>query len=62
MEILADILCDEETKEHERKEAAGVLAQITSPWIEENHQLHGLAQHLIPTVKALTGESLAETF
>jgi hypothetical protein len=40
----------------ERTEAAGVLAQVTSPWIEENHHLGGLNEHLRRIVTALTGK------
>ncbi|CAG0925363.1 unnamed protein product, partial [Notodromas monacha] len=69
IEVLADILCDigddpttsrtncirgDERLQQERTEAAGVLAQVTSPWIEENHHLGGLQDHLRRIVVALT--------
>ena len=37
-----------------RIEAAGVLAQITSPWIAENHRIHGLDAHLPDVIGELT--------
>ena len=37
-----------------RVEAAGVLAQITSPWISDNHHVEGLEEHLAQLVGQLT--------
>lgn len=49
------ILCDkEDSNEDEKSEAAGVLAQITSPWIEDNHHVEGLSQHLNKIIFTLT--------
>lgn len=56
MEVVAEVLCDAECPEEERSEAAGVLAQITSPWVENTHRLAALHSHLVPIVAALTGE------
>ena len=38
----------------ERVEAAGVLAQVTSPWITDNHQVEGLTIHVPSMVSTLT--------
>ncbi|CAL4058863.1 unnamed protein product [Meganyctiphanes norvegica] len=54
VEVVAEILCDEGCPEEERSEAAGVLAQITSPWVENNHRLQALHTHMKKIVKALT--------
>ncbi|CAL4118804.1 unnamed protein product [Meganyctiphanes norvegica] len=55
IEVVSDILCDDNCPEEERSEAAGVLAQITSPWVENNLCLLALHQHMDSIVKALTG-------
>ena len=55
MEVVSEVLCDIECPEEERSEASGVLAQITSPWVENNHRLTALHTHLGPIVAALTG-------
>ncbi|KAG0717674.1 Protein inscuteable [Chionoecetes opilio] len=52
--VLAEVLSQAECTEEERSEAAGVLAQITSPWVENNHRLPALHAHLPPIVAALT--------
>ncbi|XP_045130951.1 protein inscuteable homolog [Portunus trituberculatus] len=54
VEVVAEVLCDIECLEEERSEAAGVLAQITSPWVENNHRLAALHTHLDHIVAALT--------
>ena len=41
--------------EEEKSEAAGLLAQVTSPWIENNCSIEGLSQHLDNLVSSLTG-------
>ncbi|KAB7503669.1 Protein inscuteable-like protein, partial [Armadillidium nasatum] len=56
VDVISEILCDAEIPEEERSEAAGVLAQITSPWVEDNHSLPCLKGHLKGIVKALTAE------
>ncbi|XP_042873242.1 protein inscuteable homolog [Penaeus japonicus] len=55
VEVVAEVLCDEECPEEERSEAAGVLAQVTSPWVEDNHRLAGLHDNMDAIVAALTG-------
>ncbi|XP_069164849.1 protein inscuteable homolog isoform X2 [Procambarus clarkii] len=54
VEVVAEVLCDEEGPEEERSEAAGVLAQITSPWVENAHRLAALHTHMGAIVAALT--------
>ena len=41
--------------EEEKSEAAGLLAQVTSPWIENNSSIEGLSLHLDNLVASLTG-------
>nr|XP_053634436.1 protein inscuteable homolog isoform X2 [Cherax quadricarinatus] len=55
VEVVAEVLCDEDCPEEERSEAAGVLAQITSPWVENTHRLSALHTHMRTIVQALTG-------
>ena len=43
--------------EEEKSEAAGLLAQVTSPWIENNTRILGLNKHLENLVESLTGEN-----
>jgi len=66
IEILSDTLKDEYASEEEKSEAAGLLAQVTSPWIENNNTIEGLARHLNDLVQSLTSLSAkttsAETF
>ena len=59
VEVLADTLGDDDddsaVTEEEKSEAAGLLAQVTSPWIENNTRIQGLAKHLANLVESLTG-------
>ena len=48
--------------EEEKSEAAGLLAQVTSPWIENNTRIHGLNKHLENLVESLTGENGVNMF
>ena len=57
IEILSDTLKDEYASEEEKSEAAGLLAQVTSPWIENNNTIEGLARHLNDLVQSLTSKS-----
>nr|XP_053634438.1 protein inscuteable homolog [Cherax quadricarinatus] len=54
VEVVAEVLCDEDCPEEERSEAAGVLAQITSPWVENTHRLPAIHTHMCTIVQALT--------
>ncbi len=55
IEILSDTLRDPGSTEEEKSEAAGLLAQVTSPWIENNSSIEGLTRHLSQLVESLTG-------
>ncbi|XP_064098528.1 protein inscuteable homolog [Macrobrachium nipponense] len=54
IEVVAEILCDSDCPEDERSEAAGVLAQVTSPWVENNHRITALYEHVESIIIALT--------
>ena len=56
VEVLARLLGDPGAREGERAEAAGVLAQVTSPWIEENDYILGVTENAFYLVESLTGE------
>ena len=56
IKVLAETLKDVEAKEEEKSEAAGLLAQVTSPWIENNSSIEGLAAHLEDLVMSLTSK------
>ena len=58
IEILSDTLRDEDSSEEEKSEAAGLLAQVTSPWIENNSSIESLGRHLEPLVESLTGNAV----
>lgn len=58
IEILSDTLKDDNASEEEKSEAAGLLAQVTSPWIENNSTIEGLSRHLNDLVQSLTSESI----
>ena len=45
----------EQATDEEKSEAAGLLAQVTSPWIENNCSIEGLSNHLDNLVASLTG-------
>nr|CAD7461562.1 unnamed protein product [Timema tahoe] len=54
LEILAELLTEETRPEAELSEAAAVLAQITAPWVEDNHNVRGLTESLPSLVHSLT--------
>lgn len=56
VEVLADLLSDEKKSEAELSEAASVLAQITAPWIEDNHKVEGLQDFINIFVTSLTSK------
>ena len=56
VEVIAKMLRERRTSEMERAEAAGVLAQVTSPWIEDNDYVLGVMENAFYLVKSLTGE------
>ena len=54
VEVIAKLLSDLTITESERAEAAGVLAQVTSPWIEDNDYVLGVTENAFNLVKNLT--------
>ena len=54
-ERVVDILADRRRSEGERREAAGLLAQLTSPWIEGNTGFPGIELFLQEVVFSLKG-------
>ncbi|KAG1661807.1 Protein inscuteable [Nymphon striatum] len=54
IECLTDILCDVMSNEQEKSEAAGVIAQITSPWIDYNQKIQGLTENAGDLVRSIT--------
>ena len=54
VEVIAKLLSDLTVTESERAEAAGVLAQVTSPWIEDNDYVLGVTENAFNLVKNLT--------
>ena len=51
---LSDILSDQSKPETVRAEAAGVVAQITSPCLDQYQHLAGLLEHMEELVQSLT--------
>lgn len=54
IQTISDILVNSRTSLTVKVEAAGVLAQITSPWIADNHSIAGLREQVPPIVEQLT--------
>jgi len=57
LRIIDDLLSSRNSSVEDRVESAAVLAQITSPWIADNHKVHDLDLYVMSMVKALTGLS-----
>ena len=57
-----DLLCGMYSSVEDRVESAAVLAQITSPWISDNHKIHNLDLHVMSMVSALTGNINSSAF
>lgn len=55
LDCLVDVLCEPNLEESVRSEAAGLLAQITAPWMDcEGDTLRGLVDNMGNLVRALT--------
>ncbi|KAJ8982941.1 hypothetical protein NQ317_005256 [Molorchus minor] len=54
VQIVADTLDDNSRPEPERSEAVALLAQVTAPWLEDNHSVKGLQDYSKKLVKSLT--------
>ena len=57
VDLVVKLLKDRELVEEERSEAAGVLAQVTSPWIENNVNMLTVPANMGDIVAALTGNA-----
>ena len=55
LQVINQLLCSRGSLIEDRIEAAGVLAQITSPWISDNHKIQNLDHFVYNMVNALTG-------
>ena len=55
--MINQLLCSRGSLIEDRIEAAGVLAQITSPWISDNHKIQNLDHFVYNMVNALTGNN-----
>lgn len=55
VECISDVLCDSKAKERTRSEAAGLIAQITAPWMENSDCiLKGIRENGCKLIEALT--------
>ena len=54
---MTSILTDPRSTEEERSECAGVIAQVTSPWVDSIHHVRGISDHVEDIIRELTGES-----
>ncbi|XP_028141241.1 protein inscuteable homolog [Diabrotica virgifera virgifera] len=54
VQIIADTLEEYSRPETERSEAVALLAQVTAPWVEDNHSVKGLQDYSRKLVKSLT--------
>ncbi|GAB6019450.1 hypothetical protein CHUAL_001029 [Chamberlinius hualienensis] len=54
VECVSEILADDSSSEEEKCESAGVIAQITSPSLDYNHSIEGLAENIPILIKSLT--------
>lgn len=59
VQMLSDVICEQSRPEPERSEAVALLAQITAPWIEDNHNINGLQERDKKIVKTLTKFALS---
>ena len=56
LDVIERLLCSRSSSLEDCIESAGVLAQITSPWIADNHKIEDLDRHVPAMVAALTGK------
>ncbi|XP_023311619.1 protein inscuteable homolog [Anoplophora glabripennis] len=54
VQIIAETLEEDSRPEPERSEAVALLAQVTAPWLEDNHCVKGLQDYSRKLVKSLT--------
>lgn len=60
IQIISDTLLEKSRPEPERSEAVALLAQVTAPWIEDNHSIKGLHDYCRNLIRSLT-KFLGET-
>jgi hypothetical protein len=56
--VIDELLSSRYSSLEDRIEAAGLLAQITSPWITDNHKIENLDCHVGSMVSSLTGRAI----
>lgn len=54
LKVIHELLCTRQSSMEDRIESAGVLAQITSPWISDNHKINNLDSFTFDMVASLT--------
>ena len=54
--VIEELLSSRYSSLEDRIEAAGLLAQITSPWITDNHKIDNLECPVASMVSSLTGD------
>ncbi|XP_066142000.1 protein inscuteable homolog isoform X1 [Euwallacea fornicatus] len=54
IQIISDTLEEESKPEPERSEAVGLLAQVTAPWIDDNHSINSLQEYSKRLISSLT--------
>ena len=54
--MVTSILTDARSTEEERSECAGVIAQVTSPWVDSIHHVRGISDHVEDIIRELIGE------
>ena len=56
LSVIDELLSSRYSSLEDRIESAGLLAQITSPWITDNHKIDNLDTHVASMVSSLTGQ------
>ncbi|XP_043198282.1 protein inscuteable homolog [Amphibalanus amphitrite] len=55
LRVVTSILTDARSTEEERSECAGVIAQVTSPWVDSIHHVRGISDHVEDIIRELIG-------
>ena len=56
LDIIVDTLENDNNEENERREAVGVLAQVTNPWIEGNTCVEGIKRQIWTILHSVKGQ------
>jgi hypothetical protein len=56
LEVIVEILESSIAEEDEQREAVGVIAQLTSPWVEANLCKDKIGKHLVGIIHSLKGK------